>query len=604
MSKKYNAVANANQSVSKSFVKGAAILTVSMVIVKVFGLLDKVILADIYSMFGDSLASMGMGIYNNAYEVFGVIFIVATGGLPIVISRMISESMAEQRYKDVRQIHRISVPLFAVVGTVCMVGLMIISFPYAFESIKSPYSIYAMLALAPTVLFGCLASIYRGYFEGQRNMFPTAVSEVIEAIVKLIAGAAFAYLIMRFGMEHYRDTGSFLWFTFRDHIEAENTILAFSVAGNICGITLASFCSFLFLMLKYKIGGDGIPEEYLRRSIAARRQKETLGVIIKTALPIVGGALVMSVGSLIDAVIIQNVLFNLAQTDAKDLYRQYAEFYPPVVFFGNKAQKLLPTIHTSLWGCYGSSLTLMQLVTAVTQVFGSSAMPNVTSAWTKGDKKELKTSVDTVLKMTMMFTLPMALGLSVMSHQVMGFIYSSPDIFNIGGDVLRLMGITTIFTAIITPICSMLNGIGKVRLPMILYTICMVIKIGTSWMFVSIPSVNIQGATAGSLISYAIICVVGMFLLIHYSGVMPDFLSTTIKPLIGAVCSSVTAFGVNRILEGHMNHRLSTVIAIALAVVVYIAVLLILRTFSAKEIGFLPKGEKIAKTLAKLHLIR
>ena len=232
MSKKYNAVANANQSVSKSFVKGAAILTVSMVIVKVFGLLDKVILADIYSMFGDSFASMGMGIYSNAYEVFGVIFIVATGGLPIVISRMISESMAEEHYKDVRQIHRLSVPLFTVVGTVCMIGLMIISFPYS-EIIKSPYAIYAMLALAPTVLFGCLASIYRGYY-----------------------------------------------------IDAENTILAFSVAGNICGITLASFCSFLFLVLKYKIGGDGIPEEYLRNSVEARRQRETLGIIIKTALPI------------------------------------------------------------------------------------------------------------------------------------------------------------------------------------------------------------------------------------------------------------------------------------------------------------------------------
>ena len=496
MSKKYNAVANANQSVSKSFVKGAAILTVSMVIVKVFGLLDKVILADIYSMFGDSFASMGMGIYSNAYEVFGVIFIVATGGLPIVISRMISESMAEEHYKDVRQIHRLSVPLFTVVGTVCMIGLMIISFPYS-EIIKSPYAIYAMLALAPTVLFGCLASIYRGYYEGQRNMFPTAVSEVIEAVVKLIAGAAFAYLIMRFGMEHYRDTGNFLWFTFDDHIDAENTILAFSVAGNICGITLASFCSFLFLMLKYKIGGDGIPEEYLRNSVEARRQRETLGIIVKTALPIVGGALVMSVGSMIDAMIIQNVLFNLAKTDANALYRQYAEFYPPVAFFGDRAHRLEPTIHTSLWGCYGSSLTLMQLVTAVTQVFGSSAMPNVTSAWTKGDKGELKTSVDTVLKMTMMFTLPMAFGLSVMSHQVMGFIYSSPDIFNIGGDVLRLMGITTIFTAIITPICSMLNGIGKVRLPLILYSLCMVIKIGTSWMFVSIPSINIQGGMYG-----------------------------------------------------------------------------------------------------------
>ncbi len=196
MSKKYNAVANASQSASQTFVKGAAILTVSMVVVKVFGVLDKVILTNIYSMFGQSLASMGMGIYNNAYEVFGVIFTVATGGLPIVISRMISQNMAEERYKDVKQVHRVSIPLFLVVGLVCTIGLMLVSFPYAFKFVKSPYSIYAMLALAPTVLFGCIASIYRGYFEGQRNMFPTAVSEVIEAVVKLVLGAAFAYLIM------------------------------------------------------------------------------------------------------------------------------------------------------------------------------------------------------------------------------------------------------------------------------------------------------------------------------------------------------------------------------------------------------------------------
>ena len=601
MSKKYNAVANASQSASQTFVKGAAILTVSMVVVKVFGVLDKVILTNIYSMFGQSLASMGMGIYNNAYEVFGVIFTVATGGLPIVISRMISQNMAEERYKDVKQVHRVSIPLFLVVGLVCTIGLMLISFPYAFQFVKSPYSIYAMLALAPTVLFGCIASIYRGYFEGQRNMFPTAVSEVIEAVVKLVLGAAFAYTIMYFGVAHYKETGAFLWFELRDINEAQNTILAFSVAGNICGISLASLCSSIFLILKYKIGGDGIPKEFFENSVTARRQKETLGIIIRTALPIVGGALVMSIGSLIDAVIIQNVLFGLAQNNADSLYRQYHDFYPREVFYGFK--DIAPTIHTSLWGCYGSSLTLMQLVTAVTQVFGSSAMPNVTSAWTKGDKKELKSSVDTVLKMTMMFTLPMAFGLCVLAHPIMGFIYASRDIVEVGGNVLTLMGITTIFTAIITQICSMLNGIGKVKLPMILYTICMLIKIGTSWVFVSIPEINIQGATAGSMISYAIICVAGMYLLIKHSKVVPDFLSTTVKPLIAAVGCAAAAYFANAFLEGKMNHRLSTILAIIAAVIVYIAILLILRTFSAKEVRFLPKGEKIAKTLEKLHLI-
>lgn len=601
MSKKYNAVANAGQSASQTFVKGAAILTASMVVVKVLGVLDKVILSNIYSMFGQSLASMGMGIYSNAYEVFGVIFIVATGGLPIVISRMISQNMAEERYKDVKQVHRVSIPLFLAVGLICTIGLMLISFPYAFHFIKSPYSIYAMLALAPTVLFGCIASIYRGYFEGQRNMFPTAVSEVIEAVVKLILGAAFAYLIMYFGMAYYKQTGQFLWFRLQDVNDAQNTILAFSVAGNICGISLASLCSSIFLILKYKIGGDGIPKEYLENSIPAKRQKETLNIIIRTALPIVGGALVMSVGSLVDAVIIQNVLFNLAQNNADALFRQYQAYYPKEVFFGT--EDIPTTIHTSLWGCYGSSLTLMQLVTAVTQVFGSSAMPNVTSAWTKGDKTELKDSVDTVLKMTMMFTLPMAFGLCVLAHPIMGFIYASRDIVEIGGNVLTLMGITTVFTAIITPICSMLNGIGKVKLPMILYTVCMIIKIGTSWVFVSIPDINIQGATAGSMISYAIICMVGMYLLMKHSRIVPDFLSTTVKPLIAAVGCAAAAYFANAFLEGKMNHRVSTILAIVAALVIYIAILLILRTFSAKEVRFLPKGEKIAKTLAKLHLI-
>ena len=601
MSKKYNAVANAGQSASQTFVKGAAILTASMVVVKVLGVLDKVILSNIYSMFGQSLASMGMGIYSNAYEVFGVIFIVATGGLPIVISRMISQNMAEERYKDVKQVHRVSIPLFLAVGLICTIGLMLISFPYAFHFIKSPYSIYAMLALAPTVLFGCIASIYRGYFEGQRNMFPTAVSEVIEAVVKLILGAAFAYLIMYFGMAYYKQTGQFLWFRLQDVNDAQNTILAFSVAGNICGISLASLCSSIFLILKYKIGGDGIPKEYLENSIPAKRQKETLNIIIRTALPIVGGALVMSVGSLVDAVIIQNVLFNLAQNNADALFRQYQAYYPKEVFFGT--EDIPTTIHTSLWGCYGSSLTLMQLVTAVTQVFGSSAMPNVTSAWTKGDKTELKDSVDTVLKMTMMFTMPMAFGLCVLAHPIMGFIYASRDIVEIGGNVLTLMGITTVFTAIITPICSMLNGIGKVKLPMILYTVCMIIKIGTSWVFVSIPDINIQGATAGSMISYAIICMVGMYLLMKHSRIVPDFLSTTVKPLIAAVGCAAAAYFANAFLEGKMNHRVSTILAIVAALVIYIAILLILRTFSAKEVRFLPKGEKIAKTLAKLHLI-
>ena len=597
MSKKYNAVANSEKDVSQSFLKGAFILTLSMVIVKVFGFLDKILLTNIYSYFGEEYATMGMGLYSNAFEIFVVIFTVATGGLPIAISRLISESMAQKRYKDVKLIHKISVPFFVIVGIVSFLIMIVGSFFYI-RAIESPYSIYAMICLAPTVFFGCLVSIYRGYFEGQRNMLPTAISEIIEAGVKLIAGTTFAYLIIHFGMKSYTATGQFLGMTFESDTVARNTLLAFSVAGAILGITLSSFCAYLFLILKYKISGDGIPEEYYRNSIDARTSRETFLRIVKTAIPIATGALVMSLGSLIDQIIIQRVLLNLAETNPDVIYNQYSDYFSKESLYSDQI-----TIHTQLWGCYTAALTLMQLVTAVTQVFGSSAMPNVTSAWTKGNKQELKNSIETVIRMTMLFTLPMSLGLCVLAHPVMAFIYSSKAFVDIGGNVLTIMGITTIFTAAITPVCSMLQGIGKVNLPMKLYTICMVIKIAITWMFVSVPEINIQGATVGTMIAYAVILFIGIYLLVKHSKVTPNFYTTTIKPLIGSIFSSVTAFVSNMFLENILPQRLSTIVSVILAVIVYITVLLLLRTFTATEIKFLPKGEKIAKVLEKWRLI-
>jgi stage V sporulation protein B len=597
LAKKYNAIENSEKDVSQTFLKGAAVLTVSMVIVKVFGLIDKVLLADIYSMFGEECASMGVGLYSNAYEIFVVIFTVATGGLPIAISRLVSESIAQKRYKDVRQIHRVSIPFFVVVGIVSLLIMIVGSFIYV-RVIDSPYSIYAMMCLAPTIFFGCLVSIYRGYFEGQRNMMPTAISEIIEAGIKLVIGSLLAFLVMKYGINSYQSTGTFLWFTFQNDTEAQNTVLAFSVAGAICGISLGSLCSFIFYLLRYKIYGDGIPEEYYQNSIDARTARETLVLICKTAVPTAMGALVMSLGSFIDLIIVQRVLRNLAVTQPDALYEQYKQYFSADSIYGDTI-----TIHTQLWGCYSAALTLMQLVTAVTQVFGSSAMPNVTSAWTKGNKAELKTSIETVLRMTMMFTLPMSLGLCALAHPIMQFIYTSNSFIDIGGDVLTIMGITTIFTAAVTPVCSMLQGIGKVNTPMKLYTLCMLIKIAITWMFVSIPEVNIQGATAGSMIAYAIILVIGMYLLIKYSKVKVNFFATTIKPLIGAILSSLTAFGVNYVCAQVMPQRVSTILAIVAALLIYVISLLLLRTFTSAEIKFLPKGKKIAKVLEKWNLI-
>lgn len=600
MSKKYNAIENAKSNASQTFLKGAAVMTISMVVVKVLGFVDKILISNLYAYFGDEYAAIGTGLYSNAYEIYIPLFTIATAGFPIAVSRLISESIAQKRYKDVRQIHKVSIPFFAITGTVCFLIMFCSSFFYI-NVIKSPYSLYAMLMLSPAILFGCLVSIYRGYFEGQRNMVPTAISEIIEAGSKLVFGLTIAYVIMKIGGDEYKAFGTVFGLTFSGpnaELDAMYTIMSFSVAGAIAGIVLGSFGCFLFLFLRYKIGGDGIPEEYYRNSVEARTKKETFKRMFKTAIPIGLTALVMNIGTLVDSAVIQNVLFNLAISNGGEIVQQYRNM-------GVDLQNQLEskTIHTALWGCYGAALPLMQLVTAVTQAFGTAAMPNVASAWTKGDKKELKTSIETVLRLTMLFTLPAGLGLAALAEPIMDLVYASNVQVVIGAQVLKIMGFTAIVIACVVPLCSMLQGIGRVDLPLKLYASGILIKVATTWMFVSIVPVNIQGGSVGSLIAYSFMLTVGMYLLVKHSHVMPDFVSTVIKPLIAAVLCAATAFFTFILFKNLMPMLFATVISVVCAGVVYITFLLILKTFTRNELKYLPKGEKIVTILEKSHLI-
>ena len=611
---------NTKSSSSQTFLKGAMIMSVSMVVVKLLGMLYKVFLTRLFAGFGDAYAGFGTGLLNNAYEVYNPLFTLATAGFPIAVSRLVAENIAQKRYRDVAQIHRVSKPFFITMGSVCFVLMVAVSFVYV-NVIKSPYSIYAMMTLAPSIFFGCLVSIYRGFYEGQRNMFPTAVSEVIEALCKVVLGLSFAYTVLRVGKAQLQPqmdrlasmgkpiddpTAKFELFgrVFGSFDDAMSTLTAYSVAMAIAGITMGSLFAFVFLRIYHAKHRRNITDLFNENSIDARTQRETFNMLLKTAVPIGLAALVMSFSATIDTIVVQRVLYNtslykrdelLQYFDVKRIDLSDIPVHPdaehPIRF------------HTYLMGCYSYALTIMQLVTTLTQAFGTSAMPSVTAAYTKGDKAELKKSMETVLKLTMLFTLPAGLGLFAIPEPVISLLYKGYSA-EIGAGVLRVMGLSVIVIAVSTPICSMLQGVGKVSTPLILYVIGMAIKVFTNYLFVSVVSINIKGAAVGSLVAYLFVCIVGMVLLIRASGVVPEFIGTTIKPLIGSVACAATAYFGYKLFHMVFGPSVSCLLAIAVAAVIYALILLILRTFDRDELAMLPKGKNIVTILAKLHLIR
>lgn len=581
-----------NNRKAQSFLKGAMVLGSSMIIVKLMGMIYKILLSRMYG-------GVGTGLFNSAYALYNPLFMLSTAGFPIAISRMVSENITKKRFRDVRQIHRLSVPIFVIFGCICFLAMVLGSFVYV-KIINADNAIFALLCLAPTIFFGCLMSIYRGYFEGMRNMLPTAISEIIEATCKLFLGFTASFITMQVSLDQYEKTGYVFGVKCESLTEATSEIVPIAIGAAIIGISLGSLFGFLFLLIRYKRGGDGITKEELRNSPPPRKPGATIRTMVRTAIPIGLGAIIMSLADMVDSTLVQRRIYNIMETDPQALLNVYGSLIPDDIYYANET-------HTYLYGCYGIALTLMMLVTAVTQVFGTTALPSVTAAWTSGNKLQMKKSMETVLRVTVLVTIPSGIGMSVLAEPLLSLIYGGSSVANeveIGSKVLAVMGISVIFIATSTPLCSMLQAVGRMDIPLKLYTIGMIIKIIVNYVLVGIPEINIQGANVGSIVCYGFVTVVAMFCLCRETKIIPDFVSILVKPLMASIVCGLAAYFSEIFFDVFFKQKIATLLAIVTAVVVYIIFLFIFKAIKREDILQMPKGNKIIKILEKRKLIR
>lgn len=573
----------------QTFLKGAMVMSMSMIVVKVIGMVYKILL-------GQFLDGVGYGMFTLAYNFYDPLFMLATGGFPIAISRLVSKSVAENRFRDVKKLHKISIPIFIFTGVICCSLMIIFSETYA-DLVHNNDVKYAICALAPTIVFGCLMAIYRGYFEGMRNMVPTAISEIMEAAGKLVLGLSAAAIVSTMGTNEFTASGTVFGTPYSDAIAAGNAITIYTVCAALLGIVAGAFLGFLFLFLRYKLKGCDVTRRQLYYSEPARSGKAITKELVKTAIPIGVNSLVLSVSSMIDSTLIQIRIDDLTNSNRELMQNLYPLVENHVFDDG--------IFQTYLNGCYGYALTLMMLVTALTQAFGSSALPSLTSAWTRGDKEEIKDNIEMILKLTLCVALPAGLALSMLSWPLLNLLYGNNAVeVEIASKILQILGISVIFIATSTPICSMLQAVGRVDLPLKLMSIAMVVKISLNYTLVGIPTINIQGAAVGSLVAYLFVVVVGLYFLCRETKIVPDFVHVLIKPLIGAFICVLIGTGIYSLIASQISSKISIIITAVFTVIIYFISLLLLRVVSKREICMMPKGEKIAKLLEKAHILR
>ena len=256
-----------------------------------------------------------------------------------------------------------------------------------------------------------------------------------------------------------------------------------------------------------------------------------------------------------------------------------------------------------LFGCYSEALALFMLVPGITQAFGISALPSVTSAWMSGSRNQLQKSISSVLRMTALFSIPAGMGLSVMSGSITQAVFGAKISAPITSRTLAIMGIAAIFASLSTPIFSILQAVGRVDLPVKLLCIGLGLKIGFNYVLTGIPEINILGAGIGTLICYFFITVSSCFFLCRETRISLGFHGVFTKPIIASMFCCVSAyfswFGMVCIIP----KSIATGLAVLIAIIIYVVSLLWLKALCKDDILMLPKGQKLSKILEKHHLI-
>ena len=297
----------------QGFLRGALVLLLAVGIVKVIGAFFKI---PLNAIIGD----VGMGYFGTAYTIYNPVFSLATAGFPVAIARLVSENKELGRYRDVRRLHAVSIPIFLLLGALACALMALGAAPFlALINRGDQNALPAVYVLAPAVLFGSMSAIYRGYYEGLGDMRPTALSEVAEAACKLVLGLFCASWVMDHAMEEYALQGTVLGQPAASEEYARSAALPWAAAGAILGVTAGSVLSLLVLLLYHRLRGDGIRPEQLRQSPAPAGRRKLVRALVRTAVPVALGALAVNLSSLVDTAFLQNRITAVMEQDGEVL---------------------------------------------------------------------------------------------------------------------------------------------------------------------------------------------------------------------------------------------------------------------------------------------
>lgn len=526
------------------FFSGVAVLAISTLIVKIIGMFYKIPMMAY-------LGAEGMGYFNSAYDIYSLFFVIATTGIPVAISILVAESNAQNRFNNANKIYKISIVTLGIIGTI---GTVILA---AFDNelamiIRNNAARYCIFAISPTLVIICLSSALRGYFQGNQNMLPTAISQVIEALGKLFLGLGFAIFAIKQGY-------------------SMPVVAAYAVLGLTLGVAL----SLLFLIL-YKIFGKSQSLENSDANIDKTQQ--IIKNIFSIAVPITLSSTILSLTKIVDMTMILGRLNDIGytQTEANSIYGSYS------------------TMAVSIFNLPATLVTAIALP----------LVPLLSSTLEAKDSAKAIKIVNLSFKTTSLVAFPTGIGISVFSRPILSLLFKDQGVeIEYVAPLLSLLGLSVFSSAMITVTNAILQANKQVNKPIISMIIGTVVKIVTAYLFIGNKSINIYGAPISTFLSTVVIVCVNLYFILRASGRLDGVYKLFVKPCVAAIISIVVGIGSYALIDMLWTSQWIILPVIFIVCFAYILCILKLKIIDENEISMLSNGDKLIKMLKKLRLI-
>ena len=478
------------------------------------------------------IGTQGLGVYNAVFPAYNLLLTISSAGLPVAVSRLVARSLAKDDPRSAKNVFKTALLLLTIVGTVATIIMLAGSNLLAIAS-DQPTSRIGFQVIAPCVLLVCMLSAFRGFMQGQQNMTPTAISQLIEQVGKVFLALPMAYFGSKIGIEY-------------------------GAAGALLGTTIVEGIALLYMVILYYRRRttfaslpqltDGSPETY--GSIA----KQLIGI----SLPITIGACIVPLSQYIDSTMLVGRLMST----------------------GMEAGKA-----ASVYGLFsGTVIRIINIPTALALAVSMSLVPAISSSKAVNDNDQIIRQTDLGMRFAFLIGLPCSIGMSVLAEPLMRFFYEGSIIeaeLILGGELLTMSGLTIILFTVVQATTSVLQGLGKQRIPMYTLVAGVVCKIVLNYVLIAIPAINIHGAPIASLVCYSVSMIPNLYYMLKYTNSKLNWIGWIVRPGIATAAMGLVVFAMRELLPGG---RLMLLVEVAVGVVVFAAVALAVKAITKEDL--------------------